>query len=370
MTCISKKCAAELPEGAAFCHVCGKRQGMEPRKHLKRGNNTGTVYRLTGRRRRPWAASKAKVIIGYYEKKNDAIDALNEFAKRPISERYNMTFKEVYEAWKIEHFRDIGPKGEEGYETAYMHLEALHERKFRDIRTEHYQREIDKLIEKGRSHSTTNKLKQLIGQMSKWAMREEITTTNFAPFLKQPENRTSEKEIFSDSDIKKLKESKDDAAKIILMLIYTGMRIGELFLLPVADVHEKYCIGGEKTDTGKNRVIPIPSEVRKHFEYFRIKSLPNDLLLSGYVGNQEIRKFREKDFYPLLESLDIKKKTPHCTRHTYASMAVKAGMRPEVLQKILGHAEYDTTADNYVHFDVDALIAAAETVVAKKNVKK
>ena len=362
MTCKSKKCGVELPENAVYCHICGKRQEAEPRKYLKRANGTGTVYKLSGRRHRPWVAAKAKVIIGCYEKKSDALYALNELANRPISERYNMTFKEVYEAWKLEHFRDIGPKGQEGYSTAYMHLAALHNKKFRNLRTEHYQSEIDKLMAKGRSHSTTNKLKQLIGQMSKWAMREEIITVNFAPFLKQPENITPEKEIFTDSDIKKLKESKNDAAKITLMLIYTGMRIGEMFSLPAADVHEKYCIGGEKTNAGKNRVIPIPSEVRKHFEYFRSSSMPDGLLLSGYTGNQEMRKFREKDFYPLLEYLDIKKKTPHCTRHTYASMAVKAGMRPEILQKILGHAEYDTTADNYVHFDADTLIAAAEAI--------
>ena len=62
MQCKNKKCATGLPDDAIFCHICGKRQIAEPRKHLKRANNTGTVYKLSGRRRRPWVAAKSGVI--------------------------------------------------------------------------------------------------------------------------------------------------------------------------------------------------------------------------------------------------------------------------------------------------------------------
>ena len=270
MICVNKKCMTELAEGSVFCHICGKRQEQEPKKHIKRANGSGTVYKLSGRRRRPWVAAKSGVIIGYYEKKSDAQDAVNALASKPLTERYNMTFKDVYEAWKKEHFRELkSDKGVEQYETAYKHFAALHDKKFRDLRKDDYQDEIDKLINKGRSHSTTNKLKQLAGQMSKWAVREEIITTNYAQFIKLQENVKKEKEIFTTAEINKLWKSNDDAAKIVLMLIYTGMRIGELFSLEVANVHTKYCIGGEKTEAGKNRIIPIPPEVRPHFQYFK-----------------------------------------------------------------------------------------------------
>ena len=45
----------------------------------------------------------------------------------------------------------------------------------------------------------------------------------------------------------------------------------------------------------------------------------------------------------------IERKTPHATHHTYASRAVKEGLPPEMLQKILGHADYSTTANIYTH---------------------
>lgn len=65
-------------------------------------------------------------------------------------------------------------------------------------------------------------------------------------------------------------------------------------------------------------------------------------------------------YYPLLDKLGIERKTPHATRHTYASRARRAGMPPEILQKILGHADYSTTANIYVHTNAEELVRAVE----------
>ena len=143
------------------------------------------------------------------------------------------------------------------------------------------------------------------------------------------------------------------------MLIYTGMRIGELFTLPLEDYHETYVVGGEKTEAGRNRVIPIRPEGRGYFQYFA-KRASGPLLLSGYTGDRIASNFRRRNYYPLLDRLGIERKTPHAPWHTYASRARKAGMPPEILQKILGHADYNTTANIYVHTDIDELIKSVE----------
>lgn len=356
MNCI--RCKAELPEGAAYCPTCGKKQtGTPPRKALKRANGTGTVYKLSGRRRRPWVAAKNKVIIGYYERKTDAIEALEKLSGRDLSERYNMTFAEVFEIWKAEHYQEIGEKGVEGYNRAFAVFAPLHAKKFRDLRTADFQSALDPHMKK--SHSTVSKYKQLITQMSQWAIREEICTTNFAKFVRLPENVKKEKDIFTDQEIAKLEADNSETAKIVLMLIYTGMRIGELFSLPLADYHGTYVVGGEKTEAGRNRIIPIRPEGRRCFAYFA-QQADGPLLLSGYTGQHRPENYRKRDYYPLLKKLGIPQKNPHCTRHTYASWARKQGMAPETLQKILGHADYSTTANIYVHTDTDELIQAVE----------
>jgi integrase len=358
MECI--KCKKDIPDGSVFCCWCGKQQQTPQRKALKRANGTGTVYKLQGRRTRPWVAAKGKTIIGYYDKKTAALDALARLQGRSIDEIYNWTFKQVYEAWKDEHFRDIGAKGIESYERAYDVFEPLHDRKFRELRTADYQIVIDKYSDK--SHSLLSKFKQLATQMSQWGIRQELITTNFASFIKLPENVKKEKEIFSEEDIQKLEADGSQAAKLTLMMAYTGMRIGELFGLRTENVHETYVIGGEKTEAGRNRIIPIRSEGRKYFAEFKERA-KGELLISGYSGQKVIANFRKRDYYPLLERLGISKKTPHATRHTFASWAVANNIKPELLQKMLGHADYSTTANIYEHFDIDQLVNAIDAPV-------
>ena len=116
-------------------------------------------------------------------------------------------------------------------------------------------------------------------------------------------------------------------------------------------------IGGSKTEAGRNRIIPIRPEGREHFSYFA-ESATGPLLLSGYSGQRLPDNFRKRDYYPLLEKLHIKRKTPHAPRHTYTSRAIKEGLAPEVLQEILGHADYSTTVNIYNHFDPDTLVQA------------
>lgn len=355
MNCI--RCKSPLPEGACYCPACGKKQTPEKRKALKRANGMGTVYMLQGRRKRPWVAAKNRVVIGYYERKKDALEALERTTGQSITERYNMTFSDVYKEWKQEHFPTLTDSGRYSYSHAYEIFSPLHNRRWRELRTLDFQKALEPYMRQ--KHSTVSKYKQLITQMSEWAIREEICTTNFAKFVRLPENIKKEKEIFTDAEISKLEADNSETAKIILMLIYTGMRIGELFSLPLSDYHKGYVIGGEKTEAGRNRIIPIRPEGRKYFEYFASQAT-GELLLSGYVGDKISSNFRKRCYYPLLKKLGIRKLTPHSTRHTYASWAVKHGVPPEILQKILGHAKYMTTAEIYVHSDTKQLVEAVE----------
>ena len=90
------------------------------------------------------------------------------------------------------------------------------------------------------------------------------------------------------------------------MLIGTGMRIGELFSLPLSGYHQTYVIGGSKTDAGRNRIIPIRPEARDYFAHFAAIAT-GPLLLSGYSGQRVADNFRNREYYPLLKKLKIKK---------------------------------------------------------------
>ncbi len=357
-----QKCKREIIDSSAFCMYCGKKQLSSPaKKALKRGNGTGTVYKLSGRRTHPWVASKRKVILGYYQTKTEALDALARLSKRPVDERYNMTVADIYTLWQAEHFQGLTQKGQEMYQNAYKHLRPLQERKMRSIHAEDFQMIVDGLILAGRTHSTTNKIKQLCSQLSKWAMREDIIDKNYAQFIRLQKEGKKEKSIFTLEELERLKmNDEDDAVKLILILIYTGLRIGELLSIKKEDVFlaDGYMLGGSKTEAGTNRVIPLSSKIAPYIQHFYSLASDAPLLIDGFSGNKSVRNFREREYYPTLQRLGIARKTPHTTRHTFASLMAAANVRHDLLQKIIGHADYATTANIYVHQSIDELKSA------------
>lgn len=356
MLCI--KCKETIDDDSVYCKWCGKKQVKTAApKALKRPNGTGTVYKLSGRRRKPWVAAIEREVIGYYPDKTSAMSALEAFSAKGVSDGFNDTLEDVYERWKSSHFRDIDAKGREGYEMAWRRLEPIQNRKMRTIKVIDFQKIIDEAMTltknpKPLSRSGKEKIKQLCSQLCKQAIQDEIINRNYGEFIKLERVEKKEKDVFSKNDIDLLFKSDDNTAKIILVLIYTGFRINELFNIRRDDVvlDQNYLVGGEKTEAGKNRIVPINIKIKPFIEEWYADGRP--YLLTSKNGQPiDDHNFRSRQYYPLLDRLGIERKNPHCTRHTFASMMAAAGVRPEVLQKIIGHADFSTTANIYIHSD-------------------
>ena len=90
------------------------------------------------------------------------------------------------------------------------------------------------------------------------------------------------------------------------------------------------------------------------------------MFLSGYEGNKDDHNFRRREYYPTLERLEIRTEgrpmKPHACRYTFATRGAKSGFSPEALQKLMGHAKYDTTTDFYIQDDVDMLKKAIKSL--------
>ena len=54
--------------------------------------------------------------------------------------------------------------------------------------------------------------------------------------------------------------------------------------------------------------------------------------------------------------------SPYSCRHTFATLAIKSGIKPEQLKQIIGHASYATTVDFYNHTNAQELVAAAQKI--------
>lgn len=359
MQCI--KCKKDIPQDALFCPYCGKKQQAQ-RKRRKRANGMGTVYKHPGSRTKPWEAQKAGVHIGYFATKYEAEQALSRFVGRKIEDRLNITFSQAYDLWLPDHSRTITGSGVSGYKQAYLHCSPLYSRMFRSLRTADFQKVIADMEQQDYSKSTCEKVLQLFGQLSKWAIREEIITVNYAQFVTIVAEQKTTKKPFTPAQIAAIQRSPHPAAQVALVLLTTGCRPNELFSVPLSQCHDTYFIGGSKTKAGKNRVIPVSSFGLPAYQAMlsAAKESGGSRLIDGYPGNHSNSNYTKRDWKALMQSLDIQGMTPYNCRHTYATLAVQSGMKPELLQKILGHADYSTTVEVYTHMDISEILQESQ----------
>lgn len=350
------KCKAELPEGAQFCPTCGKRQTPTTRKYRKRGNGTGGISKLSGNRSKPWMARRNGVCIGTYSTRAAAQKALERITDATITEKYNMTFKQVYEAWKAVHEREISTSQMNCYIMAYNNCQVLHEKQFRTLRKSDFQNEIIRLEQGGKSKSTCEKMKQLFSQLSKWALSEEITQVNHAQNIGTVAKQLSTKEIFLSSDIEAIKKSNRPGKDVVLILIACGCRPNELFNALLVNCHEDYFIGGSKTDAGTDRPIVISADGLEAYKTMRKKAVENggQKLIDGFDGNKNLHNFAKREYKSIMEEIGRPTLSMYSCRHTYITNAARSGVDQRALQQMVGHVDKETTRI-YTHLNIDDL---------------
>lgn len=364
MECI--KCKKELREDFLYCPYCGKKQASE-KKHKKRANNTGTIYKRDGNLAKPWIAKKNNIYIGSYKTRTEAQKALERITDVQVNDQYNMTFREVYERWEAERKREVSDKMLKNYQLSFKQCPELHNMKIRKILRSDYQAAVIALETKGLSKSTCNKLRLLLGQLGRWAMDEGITLSNPAQDLTTVAKQKTTRDAFTEDDIKKIKASNQAAADIALILISCGCRPGELFSVPLVNCRDDYFIGGSKTEAGKNRVIPIGPDGISAYKKIREKAIAekSQLLIDGYSGNNKTASnYTKRDWRSLMEEIGTEGMTPYNCRHTFITRAIRSGMDLPKLEAIVGHVDRETTKI-YTHLQAQDLVAAVQSVSDK-----
>lgn len=335
-------------------------------------NGYGGIVKLSGKRRKPYAVritteytdngGQKYKYLDYFATRREALACLEEYNKNPYNvDDRKILFSDLYKKWGEWRY-----KGEEiinTYKSAYKWSEPLHNRVFVDLRADDIQDVIDK-CEKG--YSTKKNIRILCSLMYQYAIRNEIATVNYAKMTKLPPEEESRIHTpFSDKEIETLwKHTDDPGVCIALILIYTGMRPTELAKIRTENVNieERYLMGGIKTKSGKNRLIPIAEKIVPLIT--KLYNPESEYLVMDPDDGKPVRNYdRLRDhFWQRSEVLKPMNHLLHDGRHTCATRLDNAEVNDKVVKLILGHKSKDVTKRVYTHKTKQQLIEAINCI--------
>lgn len=337
---------------------------------MKNYNGGGTVYKLSGNRRKPYAArvtigwtgegKQVRKIIGYYTTQKEAKAALSDYLKTPyILETKDLLFKDLYEKWSERKFQNISKSALNNYKAGFRHAAALHEMKVKEIKLTHLQEIFDKTT---LAIETQKHIKSFLNQIFRYALEHELvekTYTDFIQLNKHDAAPKEKKEALTEDEIRLLWKQNHPVADIALVLLYTGFRINELFDVEKEHVHldEGYIVGGFKSEAGTDRIVPIHSKIRHIIEH-QMK-FSNKYLFESKTGKRvSYTYFSQNNWKKFMKSINLDY-TAHEFRHTFISRIDRTAANKVAVHRIIGHADTDVTA-RYTHKNLEDLIEAIE----------
>lgn len=391
------ECRHDVSDKALTCPNCGYPMNMpsstKPRirngKPTKLPNGYGTIYKMSGKRSRPYRAMKTdkwiidpvtgkskqiRSTIGYYQSREDAMIALANYNENPYDIKADsITFSEVYEKWSENYFPTLSnPSSVRTVTAAYAYCNDLYDMRMKDIKVSHLEGTI---LNAQVGDSTKSRIKSLFNMMYKYAVAHDIVEKDYASVMfanGNPIKRSRTKEVipFSQEEIFLLWDNLDNIAfaDMILIGIYSGWRPQELAILKVADIDLEAgtMLGGLKTDAGKNRIVPIHPLIKPLIEN-RIKeatAMQSEFLFNDANGQQgtymTYDKYRKR-FEKVMKYLKLTHR-PHETRHTFITKAKACNVDEYILKLIVGHTIDDITEKVYTHRTIDQLRAEMEKI--------
>lgn len=220
------------------------------------------------------------------------------------------------------------------------------------------------------SAKTLREMLGLLKQIFDSAVEDKLLSENPAKSsrITNPGKPSRKREALSKSDVQevlsKLDILQESDRRFMALLIYTGMRKGELIGLRWQDIDlannvihvtqsanvnkGKAVLGATKSKSG-TRDIPIAPDLRKYlvpvkstgYVVVGVRDSSGSAPISGTTYNQMVARIEK--------TIDLRGATAHTFRHTMGTMLYDAGQNVKTVQAIMGHSDFKTTADRYVH---------------------
>lgn len=241
----------------------------------------------------------------------------------------------------------------------------------------------------GMSSTTIAQAKTVICNIFAAALADRIIPSNPASALKNPKaGKEKTRRDLTDEETKKVLSLIDHHphGDYLACLYYTGARPGEVRGLQWGDIdwdaglihicrdidYKADATAGALKTEAAYRDVPMADELRRVL--LPKRALPNVYLFTGErSGHPWSKATAERIWLDMMQEVglveprdaDWKKKdirsklkptiTPYYLRHNFITMCWRAGLDPMVTMRIVGHADYRTTANVYTHLNQESI---------------
>ena len=337
-----------------------------------------------------------KQVSVYDKSQRVVVEKMQELRKKRDDNYYienkNITLDEWLKEWmKVYKKPYISPRTYQGYvEKSKTILEHLGNMQLQKIELYHLQKFISDLQNEGKSPKSLRHYYSILKMCFDDAIMCRHISLNPTRNLKLPSMRrkelnimTKEEQLVFEGFMKKYR-----MGTAYIVLVNTGLRAGELSGLTWKDVDfENKALyvrrGMQKITTydddfnkvkrerkvtdvkteNSYRVVPMLDKVVRILQEYKekVQAEQEELAELGEGFKEDDFIFKTKYNHPITseylrktcqgicKSNNFRKVGIHELRHTFATRSIEAGIDLRVLQEILGHASYSTTADIYVH---------------------
>ena len=346
---------------------------------MKNPNGFGSVTKLSGRRRKPWVAKvtvgfdkesgkQIQKSIGTFETRADAMKQLSLYqvskkSKNLALEMDYVNARDIQKKAKISHTFEECVRGaiereKDGKSNSWLKARRLSMNILKNITDKNIEeitiKDVQDIFDTNTQYSmssltnciTTCNLAFTEAILNKWISPSD----DFMKYVKvksKAERHVIHKS-FSKDEIKIFFNDNSIEAKIVLVYIFTGCRASEL--LQISEFHENYIVCGLKTDSGKNRKIPIHPYIQ-----------PFIFEILEYINNHTY-DWVKRQYMKVMKKYNLKY-SMHDARNTFATLGKEASMKPTAVKKIMGHKMKDLTDDVYTHESVEYLLNEIKKIV-------
>lgn len=198
------------------------------------------------------------------------------------------------------------------------------------------------------SKVTLDNIRRNLSSFFSWLEEEDYLLKSPMRRIHKIRTKKVAKEIISDEAIEIIRDSCTEPRDLALIdLLYsTGIRVGELVRLDIADLdlEKRECVVYGKGD--KERRVYFDAKTKIHLQkYLDSRTDNNPALFVTLDAPYERLQISgvECRLRTIGKKLGMNSIHPHKFRRTLATRAIDKGMPIEQIQKILGHSQIDTT---------------------------